>query len=292
MVFDIQRFSIHDGPGIRTTIFLKGCPLGCLWCHNPESRKPAPEIAYYKTKCIGCGKCFQTCPNGAIIEGETRIDRAKCQICGKCAEACPAEALRLIGKQMTVREVVDVAIRDLPFYKTSGGGVTISGGEPYYQYPFLLALLKTLKNEGLHTTVETSGTVSPEKLDATAPYVDLFLYDIKIIDPARHKQYCGADNALILQNARRLAESGAQIKYRTPIIPGYNTNEEDLRQLGEFIKSLPGEKELELMAYHHIGSGKYEALGMEYPLETIKPADNTDAQKDFLKKMGVKVINQ
>jgi len=291
-IFDIQRFSIHDGPGIRTTVFFKGCPLSCKWCHNPESRGSARQLAFYATKCISCGRCITACSNEAIIQDSKRVDRAKCQVCGSCAEACPAEALKMIGKKQSVEDVVKIVMRDLPFYKTSKGGATVSGGEPTFQFDYLICLLKAFKQNGLHTAIETCGLTTRDKMAQVMEYCDMFLMDVKVIDSTKHKVLCGVDNAPILDMARFIAESPKEVIYRTPIVPGCNDSEEDIRQLGEFIKSLPGSRPLELMAYHKIGSGKYEALGMEYPLPDVEAPDNIPALRETLRNMGVTVIGE
>lgn len=291
-VFDIQRFSIHDGPGIRTTVFLKGCPLSCKWCHNPESQKLTTEIAFYLHKCIGCGRCADACVNMAIQSSEQRINRELCQKCGKCADVCPAEALRSIGKIQSADEVMAVVMRDEPFYKTSNGGITISGGEPLYQHDFTVSLLKASKANKLHTAVETSGFAPWERLQELSEWTDLFLYDIKVIDNQKHKSLCGVNNKLILENAEKLAAAGKNIIFRTPIIPKCNDSEKDIKELGDFILSLPGSQKLELMAYHKIGSGKYEAIGRTYTLPDIDAPDSMDVYKDQLIVMGVSLITE
>lgn len=291
-IFDIQRFSIHDGPGIRTTVFFKGCPLQCMWCHNPESRTSERQLAFYSNKCIGCGKCIVACPNGAITMEANRVDRGKCLVCGACAEACPAEALKMIGKKQSVEEVLKVVLRDMPFYKTSKGGATISGGEPTYQFDFLICLLQAFKENGLHTAIETCGMTTTDKISAVMEYCDLFLVDIKAVDNSKHKKLCGADNTQVLQIARFIAESEKEVVFRTPIVPGCNDSENDITMLGEFIKSLPGNRPLELMPYHKIGSGKYEALGMVYQLPEVESPENLSELKRTLKDMGVNVVGE
>lgn len=206
------------------------------------------------------------CPNGAITSGDNRIDRSLCKVCGACAQVCASGALKIVGRSATVSEIVSTVMRDEPFYKTSGGGVTLSGGEPLYQYEFSRALLRALKEKNLHTAVETSGYGASEKLVELAALTDVFLYDLKVIDPEKHMKYCCVDNSVILTNARKLAEAGADIIFRTPLIPGLNDTSEDMADLSDFIRYLPGEHGFETMLYHNIGVGKYEALGMTYQL--------------------------
>ena len=292
-IFDIQRFCIHDGPGIRTTVFLKGCPLRCLWCHNPEGGPAKRQLAYYSSKCIKCGCCFGACPFSAIQgvqSGDERVDRSRCHVCGSCAKACPAEALQVVGRVETVESVMDVVRRDMPFYKTSGGGVTVSGGEPLNQWAFTVAILQQSRQEGMHTAVETSGFGAWERLEAFVPHVDLFLYDLKVMSARKHRRICGTDNAIILENARRLSTVGANVVFRTPIVPGLNDRHTDIRALGAFVASLPNRHRLELMPYHRIGSGKYEALGFAYPIPEVDPPEDLHRIERVLTNAGVQLI--
>lgn len=288
-IFDIQRFCTHDGPGIRTTVFFQGCPLRCKWCHNPESRKMEAVIAFYGTKCINCRRCMEACENGGMLESEQHVNRALCQRCGRCAEACPTEALQMIGRQESVEQIVATVLRDLPFYKTSGGGATLSGGEPFFQPEFAHELLSTLKQNEVSTAVETCGAVPWSRIADSLDLVDLFLYDCKIIDADKHMEFCGADNAMILQNARRIADTGKNIVLRTPIIPGINDSTHDIQLLADFVMSLPENASLELMPYHAIGSGKYIAIGLPEPLPGVPSLESLDYVLDPLMAMGVKV---
>ena len=272
-IFDIQRFSIHDGPGIRTTVFLQGCPLDCAWCHNPEGRVPGPQLAFSPTLCIGCGYCLRHCPNGAhVLDGEAhRLDRQVCAACFACAEGCYSGALEVLGSERTVADVLDEVLRDRPFYEESGGGVTLSGGEPLAQPAFAEALLRAAKDAGLHTCLETCGAVPWEDLEAVAPHIDLFLYDWKETDPKRHRAFTGRDNASIRENLRRLHERGADIILRCPVIPGINLRDDHLAGIADLARALPRLKGVKVMAYHRLGDGKRERLGLAP--ETRLPGD-------------------
>ena len=262
VIFDIQRFSIHDGPGIRTTVFLKGCPLSCAWCHNPESWSGEPELSYVPSSCIGCGKCVSVCPCGAhsISEEGHTLDREKCKGCLACADACPADALSVMGSKVSVGEVMKRVLRDKPFYK-SDGGITVSGGEPFYQSEFLISLLSEAKKEGLHTCVETSGAAKLDDMLRALPYVDLFLFDCKLAPGEAHKKYIGTDGMKIRSNLEAIDRAGAKIVLRCPIIPGVNDNREHFEYIRELANSLNGVIEIDLEPYHTTGISKNHSIG-------------------------------
>lgn len=273
-IFDIQRFSVHDGPGIRTTVFFKGCNLRCFWCHNPESISPEPEIQYLPFKCIGCGRCLTVCLPGCHQideDGRHVFDRSECTLCHDCVENCPSEALSLVGRDYTVQEVLDVVLRDQPFYKESGGGMTCSGGEPMLQSDFLRHLLAEAKAAGLHTAVDTAGNVPFQRLTDVMPYTDLFLYDVKCMDPVRHRQVTGVGNERILDNLVRLDQAGAKIWVRIPIIPSVNDNLENILSTVDLLKGMKHLERVELLTYHRLGGGKYESLGKTYKALDIQP---------------------
>lgn len=276
LVFDIQRFSIHDGPGIRTTVFLKGCPLACPWCHNPESQAASPELMFWAGRCILCEACLPVCPHGAISvtvdEGARRIvtDPARCQLCGECVAACYAGARELVGRWMTVGEVLAEVTRDVPFYDQSGGGVTISGGEPLAQPEFLTGLLQACRAQDIHTAVDTCGYAPWPVVDQVRPYVDLFLYDLKLMDNARHRQVTGVSNEAILGNLQRLAAGGHRLRVRVPVIPGLNDDEANLQALGATVAALPGAVGVDLLAYHPTARDKYRRLDRAYFLDTLQ----------------------
>lgn len=293
MIFDIERFSIHDGPGIRTTVFLKGCPLSCMWCHNPESQTPKQEIMFREHRCIRCGACLTACPEHVISQSDGLIitDMIKCTVCGDCVQVCQTEAREIIGHQVTVAEVITEIEKDIAFYDESGGGVTFSGGEPLMQPDFLLALLQGCKERDIHTAVDTSGLANWKTVQRIAEYVDLFLYDLKLIDDARHRQFTGISNELILANLRSLALPGRTIMVRVPIIPGLNDNPEDIAQLGQFVLSLAHRPPISILPYHKAGVNKYARLNKPYALpETQPPPDGRVAEiMTTLQELGLEV---
>lgn len=261
-IFNIQRFSTSDGPGIRTVVFFKGCPLDCAWCHNPESKKVSTDVFYKPDFCIGCKACFNECSEKAHLFTETEhtLNRTACISCGKCANVCATKALEICGKEMTVKEVMDVALSDKPFYEESGGGITLSGGEPLLQFDFALNILKSAKENGVHTCVETCG-FTEKPLEKFAEYVDLWLYDIKLIPEAAHKKYTGVSNKIILKNLDLLDELNAKVVLRCPIIPDVNMYDEHFKGILDIVKGHKNIIEIDLEAYHPLGVSKAEQLG-------------------------------
>ena len=261
-VFNIQKFCIHDGDGIRTCVFLKGCPLRCIWCHNPESLEKAPRLSFSKLKCSSCGRCLSECSARTIESGTLKIDREKCIKCGKCVSACLNDANEIIGKEMTSSEVFDEVMKDKMFYDTSGGGLTISGGEPSYQPDFTLELLHLAKENGISLAIETCGIGSREFYEKIADLGATFLFDIKCIDPVRHKELTGADNSHIMANLKYLMDRGADIIIRLPLVPDCNDSDNDIAKLCEFLnQNKERYRYAEIMPYHTLGIGKSEKLG-------------------------------
>jgi len=273
MILNIMRYSIHDGPGIRTTVFMKGCPLLCKWCHNPEALSGQVEMIYRKERCIRCGNCAVACPRQAVseVDGNVITEWGKCTRCGSCIEACYAEARELIGREMTIEDLMEKIFRDIAFYDESGGGVTFSGGEPLAQFEYLEEALRACREKSIHTAVDTTGYASPEILQRVAAFTDIFLYDLKSMDEAVHKEFTGVSNELILSNLKMLSDSGKEIILRYPLIPGVNDSEENIRKTGEFIRSLGIVKRMQLLPYHATGAEKYARLRMNYEMKDTAP---------------------
>ncbi len=281
VIFDIKRYSIHDGPGIRTTVFLKGCPLSCQWCHNPEGQDPAPELMLRANRCIGCGACVSVCPQQAIsLEGEVAAtDRDRCVVCGTCVEVCHAEAREMAGREVTVAQTMEEIQRDIAFFEESGGGVTFSGGEPLAQPEFLFALLRSCREKAIHTALDTCGFSAWETLDRIREYVGLFLYDLKLMDETKHREFTGESNELSLKNLQALSELGHQIIIRVPIIPAINDDEKAMREMGAYAAGLPHLNRVDLLPYHHSAPEKYNRLNRVYGLvETRPPSDGRMAE--------------
>lgn len=275
-VTDIQHFSVHDGPGIRTTVFVKGCNLGCFWCHNPETQASGLELQYYPDRCIACGKCVAVCPESAhsMVDGLHVFDRERCTACGACTDVCYSRALVMAGAVRTAAEVVDIVLRDRAFYETSGGGVTISGGEPMLQPAFTRAVLAGCSAEGVHTAVETAANVAWTRMEEILPVTDLVMMDIKSMDSDVHRKATGVPNGRILENARRLAEYGVPLIVRTPVVPGVNDDEESIRAIAAFASGLRSLVRYELLRFHAMAGSKYAALGMPFRAGDITPPND------------------
>lgn len=289
MIFNIQRFSIYDGPGARTTVFFKGCNLHCKWCHNPESISAKRQLEFYPDKCIGCGKCFSVCPQGAHLlseDGMHIIRRDLCIGCATCVDTCYAEALVVVGQTVDAQEVVQAVLTDLPYYQQSGGGITFSGGECMQQLDFLAEIMEALHEKGVHLAVDTAGNQPWEKFEKILPFADLFLYDVKAADSAIHKALTGVPNERILENLRRLSALGQRIWIRIPYIPGCNSGE--MPAIANLLQEIPVEK-IEIMPFHRLGEGKYRALGIDDtgPISYVPKDEEIDAVVEYFRAAGL-----
>ncbi|MEE1186793.1 MAG: glycyl-radical enzyme activating protein [Acutalibacteraceae bacterium] len=271
-IFDIERNSFVDGPGIRTTVFFKGCNLKCVWCHNPESQSFKKEMLFYKNKCTACGKCYQVCPNHL----------EKCDFCGKCELYCPQDARKICGKEYSVEEVFAEIIKDKSFYENSGGGVTFSGGECMLQIDFLLEILKKCKENEIHTAVDTAGNIAWQNFEKIMPYTDLFLYDIKCFSEQLHIKGTGVSNKLILENIKKLSDCfNGEIIIRIPVIGGYNDNQAEMIKISKFLKQI-NSKKIELLPYHSMGEHKYDALNIEFEKFSVPTNDNMQVYREII----------
>ncbi|MBR2503920.1 MAG: glycyl-radical enzyme activating protein [Oscillospiraceae bacterium] len=284
-VFNVQKYSIHDGDGIRTTIFFKGCPINCAWCHNPESQRFDKELLYFKDRCTGCGKCVQRCPNGAntIVDGKAELDRSKCNACGICADWCITQARDIAGKEYTVKELVKEAEKDRQFYEESGGGITLSGGEVMSQdMDYIEQLCKILHNKGYSVNIDTCGYAPYEDYKRILPYVDTFLYDIKAMDKETHEKFIGVDNTLILENLKKLSADGARINIRIPTVVGVNATEEFMNDVVNFLKGNNiSVAQVNLLPYHNTGKHKYSKLDREYDTEGLMEKPSAESMELF-----------
>jgi len=296
LVLSVARMTIHNGPGLRNVIYFKSCPLRCQWCSTPESQNAPPELAVYQNKCIRCDHCVAACPLNAIslTNQAVRISRAVCNNCGKCVEVCYAEALRLLGRPMTVEDLVAEARKDIAFYRRSGGGVVVSGGEPLLSPDFTLRLLKALAEEGISVGVDTSGYVPWSSIEPILPYVDFFLWDIKHMDPERHRQLTGVDNRLILANAQSLSQRHSPLYVRFPVIPGCNDSVDNIKATCAFAAGLSSVLGFDLIPLHHLGKARYESLDRAYQIADLHliPDSALQDMKRLVESYGLKCTIQ
>jgi pyruvate formate lyase activating enzyme len=288
-----MRFAVNDGPGIRTTVFLKGCLLSCWWCHNPEGLHRGIEMAYRVERCTLCGECIDACPQRALGLEETRVvrDEDQCVVCASCATECYGGAHEQVGREISVEELLAELLKDRVFYDESGGGVTFSGGEPLFQYDFLLAALKACKGAGLHTVLETSGLAATDHLEQVRAYTDLFLYDVKVVDDERHKRLTGVSNHRIMENLRHLASAGTALTVRVPLIPGVNDDDGNLDGLAALLSELKTVRDIHLLPYHTGAAAKYRSLGMRSRMPNVHPlpGERVQAIADMLSGRGFTV---
>ena len=289
-IFDFKRFATGDGPGIRGLIFLKGCPLECSWCANPESQDPEPEIMYHQEKCNGSKKCLEVCPHNAIEEDEEFgliVDDDSCDLCGNCIDKCPYGSLELVGERVTVSKIMDRVRNDRAFYENSGGGITLTGGEPLFQPDFSRELLNSCKDNSIHTAIETTGYTSWDSLKSVLPYLNIIFYDFKHLDPELHQEYTGVGNELIKENLKKLSRGfSGDLIVRIPFVPDYNSSEDLLESTFGFLSGLRGIKQVEVMPYHRFGVPKYHGTGREYGLPDIKPVNREEIE--YLTEIGRK----
>jgi pyruvate formate lyase activating enzyme len=289
IVFDIKHFAIHDGPGIRTTLFLKGCPLSCWWCHNPESQTAQPDVLHHENLCVGCSTCVETCPEGAramTVSGMPVRDEDLCIVCGTCMEACPADALESVGRRVTADTLMAEIEKDTSFFDQSGGGVTFSGGEPLVQWRFLGEMLDRCAGHDIHTTVDTCGFAKPAVLLSIAEKADLFLFDLKLMDPRRHLEATGVDNYLILENLKTLVEMGKPVRVRVPVIPGVTDSEDNLDAIADFVSTLETPPGVTLLPHHPTAMEKYGRFDVERRLPEGTGTPSPEAMKTIATRLG------
>ncbi|RLI25791.1 MAG: glycyl-radical enzyme activating protein [Candidatus Hecatellales archaeon] len=289
IITTIKTFATHDGPGIRTTIFLKGCPLRCLWCSSPETWEKNPQIYFKAEKCVDCGECVRACPRNAVtMNKERKILRELCDLCMKCVEACKYGALEIVGREVSAGEIMEEVVKDKVFYERSGGGVTLSGGEPLYQPDFTLALAKLCRRESISVVLDTSGYASPRWVEEIAKNIDMALLDIKHMDPVKHKEMTGVSNELILENAKLMVKK-CEVRISLPLIPGLNNTLENLKRTAEFARSL-GVEAIDIVPFHRLGSHKYRFLGMTSPLSKFRVPSEAEIREamEFIEAYGLK----
>jgi pyruvate formate lyase activating enzyme len=282
IVFNIERHALHDGPGIRTLVFLKGCPLGCYWCSNPEGLAEGRQLMFTKEKCLRCGQCAEICPNQAISRQSDEYpitDREECKACGECLLTCPANARHIVGKEMSAEEVLREVEKDMVFYRHSDGGITVSGGEPMRQHEFVAAVFRLCKSRGISTAIETSGFAPWEHFEVILPYTDLMLFDIKHMDTQKHKESVGVDNELILKNLSRIDGMGVSLIIRVPTIPGFNDTKDNMKRLAALAKTLQNVTEIHLLPFHSLGRSKYGGLDVCYRAAEVEPPSMESMQR-------------